>query len=565
MSFEDHFTRVKDAINNVYGVFNLAPWIEKHTYLDGKKFSFKDHEFQRNILEDTAPTSIIVKCAQIGLSELAYRYAIAACCTQDDMTIIYTFPSSSDAEKNNRTRIDPMIEGSPEVKRLVNANLNNSEVKQFGRNSFLFFKGTFSATQALSTPANAVIHDEWDKSDTTQGSVYVSRLQHKPHKLRKIFSTPTIDKFGVSKEAETARRLKHLARCNHCNNVFLPDYFTDVKVPGWDKPMEEITKKNIHLIRWKEAYLACPKCGLDPELHYSRMQFVAENPYENHEANAWYISPFSAHNILTPAYLVNTSTKFEKYSEFKNQTLGLTAEEKNDSILESDIVAVEMPNLGSSELHVMGSDIGITCHICIGRISSDGTLLIVHREQVNYTQFEARTAKLTAEFRVVLHVMDTLPYTDMVTRLSKARPNNWGAMFISSKSPIQFALQSEQEDFKEGKINIKLVKINRTAALDALLGIIKEGRWAINSSDENVEYRAQLQSLKRVRKMTKDGELMYVWEKTGTENDHYHFATLYLYIATQMRGTVGGTGVVSSGIPLAFRTRGPRYGVQGKH
>ena len=563
MNFSEHLARVKDAINNVYGIYNLAPWIEKYTYLDGKRFSFKDHEFQKDILADTAPTSIIVKCAQIGLSELAYRYAIAACCTQDDMSIIYTFPSSSDAEKNNRTRIDPMIAGSPEVRRLVNPNLSNSEVKQFGRNSFLFFKGTFSATQALSTPANAVIHDEWDKSDTTQGSVYVSRLQHRPHKIRKIFSTPTIEKFGVSKEAETAKRLKHLATCVHCSHTFLPDYFQHIHIPGWDKSMEEITKRNIHTLRWREAVLLCPKCGKDPQLHHSRMQFVAENAHENHEANAWYVSPFSAHNILTPAYLVNTSTKFEKYSEFKNQTLGLTAEEKNEAILESDIVAAEMENLASSEFHVMGSDMGITCHICIGRTATDGTFLIVHREQVHYTQFETRSLKLAAEYRVVLHVMDCQPYVDLVTRITKVRPNNWGAIFVTSKSPVAYNLEREDEETTEGKMNLRLVKINRTAALDALLGVIKRGEWRIQSSDLNEMYRAQMQSLKRVQKFTKDGELVYIWEKTGDENDHMHFATLYLYIATQMRGTVGGVGAVSSGIPLARRARAPQYPTHG--
>lgn len=563
MHFEDHIQRMRDAINDVYGVHNLAPWIEKKTYLDGKRFSFESHEFQKQILEDTSPTSIIVKCAQIGLSELAYRYAIAACCTQDDFTVIYTFPASSDAEKNCKTRIDPLIEGSPEVKRLVNVNLNNSEVKQFGRNSFLFFKGTFSSTQALSTPANAVIHDEWDKSDTTQGSVYVSRLQHKPHKIRKIFSTPTIEKFGVSKEAETARRLKHMARCAHCNHMFLPDYFNDIKIPGWDKPMEEITKRNIHLIKWQQATLVCPKCGRNPDLHHSRMEFVCENNHENHEANAWYISPFSAHNILTPPYLVNTSTKFERYSEFKNQTLGLTAEEKNDSIQESDITGVEMPGLESSEFHVMGSDMGLTCHICIGRIATDGTFIIVHREQVHYTHFEARSLKLAAQYRVVLHVMDTQPYVDLVTRITKSRPNHWGAIFVTSKSPVAFTLQNEEEDLKEGKMDLKLVKVNRTAALDSLLGVIKDGAWAINSSDQNETYRAQMQSLKRVQKFTKDGELTYIWEKTGDENDHYHFATLYLYIATQMRGMVGGVGSVSAGIPLAKRTKGPQYPTHG--
>lgn len=557
---------MRDSVNNVYGVHNLASWIEKYTFLDAKPFSFLNHEFQKDILKDTAPTSIIVKCAQIGLSELAYRYAIAACCTQEDFTIIYTFPAAGDAEKNAKTRIDPLIQGSPEVKRLVNPELNNSETKQFGRNSFLFFKGTFSSTQALSTPANAIIHDEFDKSDTTQASVYISRLQHKPHKIRKVFSTPTIEKFGVSKEAETARRLKHMATCNRCNHTFLPNYFTDIVVPGWDKPLEEITKRNIHTVKWQEAHLQCPKCGRDPQLHHTRMQFVCENSHENHEANAWYVSPFSAHNILVPSYLVNTSTKYERYSEFKNQTLGLTAEEKNESIQEADIVGAEMPNLKSSEFHMMGSDMGIICHICVGRIATDGTFVIVHREQVHYTHFEQRSAELAREYRVAQHVMDSQPYTDLVTRISKARPNNWGAIFVTSKSPLAFTLQNEEGDPKEGKMNLKLVKVNRTAALDSLLAIIKSpGAWAINSCELNEEYRKQMQSIKRVQKFTKDGELTYVWEKTGNENDHFHFATLYLWIATQMRGMVTGVGSAGAGLALARRINSPKYPLQGRH
>ena len=71
-----------------------------------------------------------------------------------------------------------------------------------------------------------------------------------------------------------------------------------------------------------------------------------------------------------------------------------------------------------------------------------------------------------------------------------------------------------------------------------------------------------MQDMKRVQRFTRDGELSYVWEKT-TGMDHYHLATLYLYIATQMRGTVGGVGAVSSGIPLARRMKAPAYPTHG--
>jgi len=562
MSYSDHIERIKAAVNNVYGIHSMAPWIQKHTYLNGKLYSFNGYEYQRFILEDKAPTTITIKPAQTGVSELSYRYAAALACTQDDFNIIYTFPSSSDAEKNNRTRFDPMIQGSPELKRLVNPDMNNSEMKQFGQNSFLFFKGTRSATQALSTPANCIIHDEFDASDITQASVYVSRLQNRPHKLRKIFSTPTVERYGVSKEAETAKRFRQIVTCKCCNHAFLPDYFEHVKVPGWDGKLEEITKINIHLTKWRDAKLLCPKCGRDPQLLHSRMEFVCENLVEAHEAHAYYITPFSVPTIITPSYLINASTKFNRYSEFKNQALGLTGEEKNESITESDVVIAEMPNLMSSELHVMGSDMGLTCHICIGRMALDGTMLIVHREKIHYTQFEERTLKLSAEYRVILHVMDSQPYTDLVTRICKSRPNNWGVMPVITKSPVPFTLHKEEEAAEEGKMHLNLVKLNRTVALDSLLAIIKAGAWRINSSDENEKYREQMQSLKRIMKYTKDGEMVFVWEKSDG-NDHYHFATLHLHIAILMRGTVGGVGALSAGVRMVTKAKAPRYPTHG--
>lgn len=560
---EEHLQRVKDGVKNVYGVTTLAPWISKNTFINNKRYSFKNYEYQLDILQDEANTTITVKPAQVGVSELSYRYAVALCCTQDDFTIIYTFPSSSDAEKNNRTRIDPMIEASPEVKRLVNPNMNNSEMKQFGRNSFLFFKGTKSETQALSTPANCLIHDEFDKSDITQTSVYISRLQNKPHKLRKIFSTPTIEKYGVSKEAETAKRFRQIHRCNNCSHLFMPDYFEHIKIPGWDKPLDEITKTNLHTIKWKEARLLCPKCGQDPEFHASRMEFVCENPHENHEAHAYYVTPFSVPSIISIPYLIDTSTKYERYSEFKNQALGLTGEEKDEAILASDIDrALVRADLKTSEFHVMGGDLGLTCHILIGR-ESQGTFVIVHKETCHYTQYEKRTLELAAEYRVVLAVHDSQPYTDLITRICRARPNNWGAMFVNTKKPTAFTVEEAEESLEEGKMAMRLVKVNRTIALDNVLGVIKAGTWAVKSNDLDAYYKEQLLSLKRVQKFTDKGELAYVWEKTGQENDHFHFATLYLWIATKLRFTVGGVGAISANVPLISVTKGPKYGTHG--
>lgn len=75
----ESLNRIKVAVQSTYGLANLDQWIEKHTLLSGRPYSFKGYEYQLPILRDTARKSIIVKPAQVGLSELAYRWAVASC------------------------------------------------------------------------------------------------------------------------------------------------------------------------------------------------------------------------------------------------------------------------------------------------------------------------------------------------------------------------------------------------------------------------------------------------------------------------------------------------------
>lgn len=565
MSLEkDAFERMYAGAFNVYNLTNLDEWLCKNTLINDKPFNFIDREFQIDILRDPKRESIVMKPAQVGLSELSYRWAVASCCIMPNFNVIYTFPTTGDAVKNNQTRINPMIEGSPELKRRINPELNNSEIKQFGKNSFLFFKGTISDTAALSTPADAVINDEYDKSDMDNVTTYTSRLTDRPTKIKKIFSTPTLAGYGVDKESRTANRLRHMVCCNRCNHRFLPDYFSHIRIPGYSGPMEEITKELLPKIDWKNALLLCPHCGRDPELHHTRMEWVCENPDLDYVANAWFVTPFSAHKRITVPYLIESSTKYKRYSEFKNQGLGLTAEEKNESITIDDIATAQAQVISpSSDLHQMGVDYGLMCNITVGRETSDGELLVVHRERVPYHRVELRIAELRIIYNITTNVHDSQPYTDIVNRICGSNPNAWGAVFVNSKSPVPFMPKEQEEDQEEGKMGFRLVNVNRNVALDDLLALIKAGRLRVSASEENDIFQKQMLSLKRQQKFTTQNELQYVWVKTGDEEDHYHFSLLYLYIAIRMRHTAGTSGVASTGISPLIVVRSNKRKVTG--
>ncbi len=550
-AYNDHYTRVKAAVEGVYGLTTLDEYISNKTYLNGKLYSFDGHEFQKDISQSTAKEDITVKIAQVGVSEFYYRWALAACRNIENFTVIYTFPNASDASQTCTTRINPIINDSPDLRMQVNANVNNSELKQFGKNSFFYMRGTRSEQGAISIPADCIINDEWDKSDIDVATMYVARLQHKPYKLIKKFSTPTIDKYGILKEAETAKRKKHLVKCQCCNHFWLPNYFSDVKIPQYTGDLRDITKVNLKNIKWEQAQLLCPKCGRDPQLTAETIHWVIENPDDNYHATARFISPFSASKIITMPYLVQSSTLYKKYSEFMNQGLGLAAEEPDDTITEADLEACfPQADFITSDVHVFASDMGIKCRCMIGRQAPDGTIIVVHMEEIPLGNFENRRRELIQQFNCILSVHDTQPYVDLIMRITEQDSNAYGSIFTTFKAGPIFRVQTQDEDVEEGKLNLRQIKIRRNEALDEVFHIIKDKKLMIQPSDLKDEFKVQLQSLKKIQKFDNNKELIYVWDKAGDANDHFHFALLYLYTGLTLRGMSIATASAVGTLPL---------------
>lgn len=533
---QDHLTRVREAIANTYTMNNLSEWIRNNTKYEGKRFGYAGREYQPTIIDDPAKTLFVIKCAQVGLSEIFARWALASVVTQENFTTIYTFPAATDAELFSKSRLMPIIDSSKSIKHAMSRTVNSVDLKQFGINSFLYTRGTYSETGALSVPADLIIHDEYDRSDMANVAAYVSRLQAKPTKMRRIFSTPTVAKYGIDAECITAKRKKQVWTCSHCRHKFIPNYHDNVIIPGYAGKKKEINKFNLESTRWREAVLLCPRCGSQPDTSIEFREWVFENSEARFDSVAYYVSPFCAPSFITAPYLVKVSTEFNKWSEFCNQALGETAEDAQDTITETDINAMNTPNdLTSSEIHYMGCDMGLTCHIMIGR-KFEGKVLVVHREKVYYTEFETRRRELCNQYKIITSVHDLFPYTDIIARITSFDPNAFGAIYVTKKSTESHTIKDQVEDPEEGKLNVRSAMINRDIAFDELMGEIKAGRIVIHGVDE--ELVQHMTDMKRIQKFDKSNVMRYVWEKTEGR-DHFHHSLLYLYIATKLQGTAG--------------------------
>jgi hypothetical protein len=234
-----------------------------------------------------------------------------------------------------------------------------------------------------------------------------------------------------------------------------------------------------------------------------------------------------------------------------NQGLGLAAEDSETSITEADLDAAIVDfSLESSEVTCFAADMGLICHVMIARMSMTGQMLIVHKERVPLSQFERRRKELIVQYRCIISVHDSQPYVDTIMRITERDPNAYGAIFTTFKSGPVVRIQEQEEDVQEGKMNFRAVKIMRNDALDILMGILKRRELVLARNSETALWKDQMQSLKRIQKFTQDKELAYVWEKTGDENDHYHFALLYAWVALKIRGvSVAAAGALGA-VPI---------------
>jgi len=559
MNIEEHLKRVQDGARDVYSLNNLSAWIERYLRLDGRKFDMSTrYAFQKRIVNDTSRVVNTVKCAQIGLTTATIAYFLAAMATQRKFNTIYALPSQTDASKIVTTKINPIIQESTRLRQLADKSTDSVELKQIG-NNFLFCRGAKSETAALSISADCLVADEIDRSDPDVLKQFRSRLQASELAIIKQFSTPTVNGVGISKEAETSKRYRSFAKCYHCNHTWLPSYHTDMKVPGYTADISEITRTNIQTLDWKNAHWSCPNCGKDPQLHPSRLEWVCENSEENWEASTYYVNPVVCCEVLKPAYLVRTSTEFNTRSEWLNQVLGETSTENNEQVTADDVKASFCQSLDSSEVHYLGADMGLLCHVAIGRRTQAGELLIVHRETIPVSNFMQRRSELMKQYRIAVSVMDCFPYTQTIMQICDYDVNAYGCTFSTGNSPELFTIQEKIADAEEGKLNLRLVKANRTRALDEILILFKGKRILtarVNDSEDD-KFLSHVLSMKRVQVFVKD-ELQFSWKKT-TGEDHMMFAIMYLNLATLLRGTVDAWATGSLGLVKSFRLKPQKF------
>lgn len=561
-----HLQRLRMATVGRLGRKDLPEWIEKNTFINNRPFSFEGHDYQKVILLDDSPELVIRKSAQTGISEMAMRMALGLIMIMPGaFRIGYTMPSAGFAAGYMRTRLDPIIRSSPALRAAMSpADADNSEMKTFGAGKELYLKGSAVGNAAISTSLSMLFHDELSFSDQEVIGDYWSRVLHSEYKWRVSLSTPTYLSDPIDTAFQNSRRHWNFCKCEHCGHQFIPDYYKNVFIPGWKKELSEITKSNIHTVRYTEAEFRCPKCDKPTSLMPEHRSWVCENPTERHVAAGYQVQPFDAPTIVKLPDLVQASTKYVNQSKFKQFSLGLPATDSESGVTEEEAEALGVDLVQTPfTTHVLGIDVGAYSHFMVGGVTQDGTLVVVHYERVALKNFRERYKVICDEFRVTVKVCDIQPFTELVMSLSASDFRLFGARFVTRQSIEVYDVKQEEPDRESAIEGVKEVSVNRNALFDRMLSEMRpaegmEPKIRIRRMGDWQLVTTHLVSMRRAQATLRDGEFKSVWQKPSDGNDHYFFALGYLWIAAQMRGFSFSGGFAALPGVSTFKLKPPK-------
>lgn len=541
--------RLRDARESTTGSLGrLSYWLEKHTTLAGRPFSFKDHEFQRDICDDTSHTMVVIKPSQCGLSELTARMTLGFLATNQAVTAIYGLQTVFFSSRFFKSRIDPIIRESKTLSSMILPASDSASFKQFTNGSQLHGAGFSAGIAVISVPSSAVIADETDFCDPQSIATAESRLSHSPfvdpetgvRGIRRFFSTPTVPDYGVSGLFEKSSKRRRLVKCKHCSEWFWPSLLDHCVIDSWDQPMNELTAVDAQRLDDKghlaSARLLCPHChgvitrqNLSPDYR----EWVAEHP-EIRRMSGWQVSPFDLPAYHTPESLIRKliETGDHAVQHWYNFALGLPYANALNSVtegaVEKNTTVKPFPPEGTDSISgcVMGLDVGKISWATIGKVV-DGKLHIVWAEQIRLrsedgSDLEERVLELLRRYRVVVGIMDALPYTDTILRIIARYPVIKAAEYSIRDKTLPMMLHKDDDD---------IIKLNRSKTLSFLVKRVNSGQIQFPQMTETRTMASHLRALRQVERTKESGEVVQEWISTGP--DHYGHSLNYCNMAAQ--------------------------------
>lgn len=532
-SFLTEFIRtVEERFSDDHSNMVMSDWIVRNTHLKKKPFNFKGYEFQRQIIDDLHPDLCCIKISQIGLSESQFRKFFGFLRRNVGTTGIYTMPTDVMRDRISQTRVKPMIDNDD----VFNPAGVEKPVRQKGLyqidQSFGYMTGSTEG-DATSISADLLMHDEIDLTDQQMIALFQSRLQGSQYRITQAFSTPTYVGYGIDALFTNSDQHEYLYKCPHCRHsqipIFAPQF---VCLPGLVADIEDLStlsQEQIHSIDVDNAYWRCEKCFkpldlTDPSLR----EWVARFP--GRLSRGYRVRPTTVSTITIPYVLqrLQNAIRLDNLKGFRNTVLGDADNDANARLSEADIRAA-MGSPADAEIPsytpcFIGIDVGITCHVILSTLETT-----VFFRQVPNTQLVQFVTDLRQRYNIVAGCIDRYPDTSLSEQIK--------SISDGTIIPIHYATAPNAPTIKEVidiDESISHWNAHRTKAIDAAAQLVRKRNMKLQGFGNLAGVIVtHLRNMVRVE----HPDTLPVWNKIGTEEDHFFHALTYVGLAMKAAET----------------------------
>lgn len=403
--------RAEAFVNAVWGR-GLAPdpqitvseWADKHRMLpqtaaEPGRWRTSRTPYLREAMDALSPSSptervVVMAGAQVGKTECGLNFIGAAIHNWPGL-MLFVQPTVDAVRRTVRTRIDPLIEATPELaNRIVKPGPRKAGNSAFFKGypgGALACVGANSGVGLRSTPARFVLLDEVDAyphdaggdGDPVQLAIARTATFRGRRKIL-LTSTPTIE--GISRiaaaYAESDQRKFHWP-CPHCEEAFVAEW------------------EHVH---WPEgdpgkAYMACPSCGGIIE-ERDKAAMVRDGRWKSTATGDGRTAGFHVSGLISPfvtwaeiaADFVAAGKDPLRMQVWTNNNLGLPYEDRDTAPLSADVLQSRAVETDPSWIELLPE--GVTVITAGADVQAD-------RIEVEFVGWGAREENWSLDYQIV--------------------------------------------------------------------------------------------------------------------------------------------------------------------
>ncbi len=496
-------------------------WVMKsNLVVEGKKFTFKGHEYLIEPYKDDHPYVVEIKAAQLGLTTKAILLTAYEARYFGYAGILYLFPTRTDVSELSKGKIDTIFKQNPDTIGKWLQETDTANVKKIW-NTVVYFRGMKSKVSLKSVTVDRVIYDELDEAPQNMVKMAMHRMAHSEFKRVLQLSNPTLPDYGIDLAYQETDQRKFLIKCRSCG------HHTDM-IDSWTALMgvrDRTLLPDCFREKNGEFFRICQKCHR--KIDISHGEWVAAKPSIKVKRGYHYSQLFSS--FVSAKEIVDEFRAIKRASEastFWNLCIGVAFIEAENRLSEEEVLAlcgdegILSSNKGPCS---MGVDQGKGLHVVIGRALPKPKIIHIGI----YKEWEELDG-LMNNFNVSRCVVDGQPETRNARDFGMRHP---GRVYLS------FYNEYQRNGYAWDEGEMKVVS-NRTESLDAshqeIQGKSKRDKGFLPRQCEVVELFAKhLHSVgKKLEEDEVTGSKRYTYVKLGRE-DHFRHAFSFECMARQ--------------------------------